>query len=442
MKKGRIIEIAILVHDGLTVIDKFTSLINPECYISPLYTRISGITNEMVEDAPKFHEIAKDILRLTEDRIFVAHNVNFDYGFIQEEFASLGYKYRRDTLCTVRLSRKLIPGKVSYSLGNLCASLDIEIENRHRAEGDAVATVKLFDLLLQIKSEHPTYRRMDVHEIMARKLDKIKEYVLKKLPEECGVYYFRNQEGEIIYIGKSTNMFNRAKAHFNNDQKKARQMLNELNGVDYHTTGSEIVALLLESREIKKHQPKYNRRTKAEEFSHSLDWSINKAGIIHFKIVSADESEQSLLLFTSYLSARNTLDLFIEEHTLCLHHCSAELAHEDSTCFNYQIKKCRGVCAGEEAIGEYNLRARRIVAANSYPANHFFIIEPGREPDEKSLILVCDNKYYGYAHLDQSDSFSNLDELKDLIKPEPYYPDQDNLLRSWIIRKKIRIQRM
>ena len=117
--KGRIIEISILVHDGLQVIDKFTSLINPGCYISPLYTRISGITNDMVENAPRFHQVAKRILEMTEGRIFVAHNVGFDYGFVKEEFNSLGYKFRREKLCTVRLSRKLMPGRISYSLGQL-----------------------------------------------------------------------------------------------------------------------------------------------------------------------------------------------------------------------------------------------------------------------------------------------------------------------------------
>jgi len=150
--KGRITEICILVHDGLQVVDKFTSLINPECYISPLYTNITGITNQMVANAPKFHEIASTILQLTENRTFVAHNVSFDYNFIKGEFASLGYNFEREKLCTVKLSRKLIPGKKTYSLGPLCESLGISNNARHRAEGDAVATAKLFDILLQIKS--------------------------------------------------------------------------------------------------------------------------------------------------------------------------------------------------------------------------------------------------------------------------------------------------
>jgi DNA polymerase III subunit epsilon len=192
-RKGRITEICILKHDGLSVIERFTSLVNPECNISSYFTGLTGITNAMVANAPCFHEIAPKILEMTEGCIFVAHNVGFDYGFIKEEFNSLGYKYKRDTLCTVRLSRKLIPGRISYSLGHLCASLGIEIFGRHRAEGDAEATAILFDLLIQLKGQHPQYKNMGVEEIMVRRVDKIKQYILNKLPEECGVYYFLNK---------------------------------------------------------------------------------------------------------------------------------------------------------------------------------------------------------------------------------------------------------
>lgn len=151
-RKGRITEICILVHDGLQVVENFSTLINPECYISPFFTNLTGISNEMVAKAPKFHEIAETILALTENRTFVAHNVSFDYNFIRDEFASLGYEYQREKLCTVKLSRKLIPGKKTYSLGPLCESMGISNNARHRAEGDAIATAKLFDILLQIKS--------------------------------------------------------------------------------------------------------------------------------------------------------------------------------------------------------------------------------------------------------------------------------------------------
>lgn len=144
----RITEIAIYIHDGEKIVDEFSTLINPEVYIPSFITRLTGINNEMVANAPKFYEIAKKIVLMTEGHLFVAHNAPFDYRFIQEEFKRLGYNYQRQTMCTVRMSRKIIPGMGSYSLGNLCQSLGIALNNRHRAAGDALATTKLLELLL------------------------------------------------------------------------------------------------------------------------------------------------------------------------------------------------------------------------------------------------------------------------------------------------------
>ena len=148
-KYGKITEIAIFVHNGNEIVDSFTSLVNPECQIPYFITKLTGINNEMVADAPKFYEIAKKVIEITEGTTFVAHNVSFDYRFIQQEYLRLGYDYKRKTMCTVKLSRKYLPSHQSYSLGNLCNDLNIKIDGRHRAGGDAYATVKLFELILQ-----------------------------------------------------------------------------------------------------------------------------------------------------------------------------------------------------------------------------------------------------------------------------------------------------
>lgn len=166
--KGRITEICILVHDGLTVVEQFSTLINPGCYISPFYTNLTGITNHMVSNAPTFKDISHKVLDLTENKIFIAHNVSFDYNFIRSEFAFIGQDFEREKLCTVQLSRKLIPGKHSYSLGNLCESLGIKNEARHRASGDAIATAKLFDLLIRAKTQHPQFKNKGVRELMTK----------------------------------------------------------------------------------------------------------------------------------------------------------------------------------------------------------------------------------------------------------------------------------
>lgn len=433
-RKGRIIEICVVQHDGLAIESVYSTLINPECYIAPMYTKISGITNDMVQDAPTFPQIAKKILELTEGRVFVAHNVAFDYGFVKDEFASLGFGFKRDTLCTVRLSRKLLPNRVSYSLGNLCAGLGIEIENRHRAEGDAVATAKLFDLLLQAKAQNPQYRTKGIEEIMTRRIDKIKEYILNKIPEECGVYYFQNREGETIYIGKSVNMYNRAISHFNNDENKGRRMLNDLYNADWVCTGSELIALLLESTEIKKHKPPYNRARATEVFTHAITWHTNKQGITSFAITAYDEAENIIIAFSNYTSARERLDNWIEAHALCLSYCG--LAEEGSACFNHQIKKCNGICCGNEDAADYNRRAGRVLDRYVFKERNFAIIDKGRTPNELSVVYIENGQYYGYGYFDQQETIYSAVELKGFVKQAPYYPDADTLIRGFLNQSK------
>lgn len=435
-KRGRITEICIIQHDGLQVTDKFTTLIDPECYISPYFTQITNITNDMVAGKPKFHEVAQKIWEMTENRIFVAHNVSFDYGFIRDEFASLGAKFKRETLCTVRLSRKLMPGKLSYSLGTLCQSLGIENEARHRAEGDAVATAKLFDLLMQLKGMNPLYKNQGVEELMTRRIDKMKQYILDKLPEKCGVYYFMNKTSEIIYIGKSVNAYSRALTHFNSKEQKSKKMLNDLYQADFTETGSEIIALLVEAEEIKKHKPKYNRMRKSDLFTHCIDWFKDDEGIINFKIVTYDESENALCSFVSYSSARERLEAWLDEFSLCMRYTG--LASESAVCFNHQIKKCNGICAGDEEIGLYNKRAQNILDDYIYKNNNFVLIDRGRNKEEKSLILIENGHYAGYGYISEGESFSDLDEVKSYIKLVNYYPDADDLLRAWLKKNKVK----
>lgn len=152
-KYGQISEIAIFQHNGFEITGSFSSLVKPETDIPYFITRLTGITNEMVKNAPRFYEIAKTVVELTAGRTFVAHNAVFDYRFIQEEFSRLGYDYNRKTICTVKLARKLLPGYKSYSLGKICSQLNIEINGRHRAAGDALATVKLFEILLKANEQ-------------------------------------------------------------------------------------------------------------------------------------------------------------------------------------------------------------------------------------------------------------------------------------------------
>ncbi|MDP1746556.1 MAG: GIY-YIG nuclease family protein, partial [Bacteroidota bacterium] len=308
---------------------------------------------------------------------------------------------------------------------------------RHRAEGDAVATAKLFDILMQVKSDHPQYKNKGVDELMVRRIDKIKKYILDKLPEECGVYYFLDQEQNIIYIGKSVNAYSRAMSHFNNKEQKGRKMLNDLYNVDFVATGSELIALLLEAEEIKKHKPKYNRQRKADSFTHSIDWFTDEKGIINFKLVDYNESENALMSFTTYFSAREKLESWLDEHTLCLRYCG--LTDDEAICFNHQIKKCNGICAEQEEIEMYNKRAKAILENYIFAKPNFVIIDKGKMPGEQSVILIENRHYAGYGYFDSTAQISSPEEFKGIIKKATYYPDADDLVRGWIKGNKPKI---
>ena len=203
----KITEIAIYLHDGNQITGEFVSLVNPERNIPYFITNLTGITNEMVEDAPRFYEIAKKIIELTEGRTFVAHNARFDYSFIRQEYKSLGFNFKRNILDTVALSRKLLPGHKSYSLGNICKDLNISINGRHRAAGDALATVRLFEILIARDIEINGGRSSLLKNTRVSKLNpKLDINKIESIPDEPGVYYFYNEKGDLIYIGKSRNL--------------------------------------------------------------------------------------------------------------------------------------------------------------------------------------------------------------------------------------------
>ena len=438
----RITDICIILHDGLTVTEKFSSLVNPERNIPSHITRLTGISNEMVQDAPKFWEIAKRIIELTKGRVFVAHNVTFDYGFLQKEFSSLGYDYKREKLCTVRLSRKLLPGYKSYSLGVLCEQIGVKIKNRHRAEGDAEATAELFDLLLQKKAIHPELNRAGLEDLNLTKVDKIKVYILNKLPETIGVYYFLDKTGRIIYIGKSNNMRRRALSHFANKKTRSQKMLWELMDVDFIETGSEVIALLKEAEEIKKHKPKFNRARKKEVFTHSLEWFKDGNGILNLKVNAYEKSDKRLVSFTSYSSARKKMEELLDRYDLCLRYCG--LTTTETTCFHNQLKKCRGICAGDEPAGVYNQRVEAVLKELLYPELNFVCIDKGRLVSEKSFVIVEEGRFQGFGYLEDSESIFSYEDLKSKTLKFEYFPDMDTLLKSWIKsnQKRINLKKM
>lgn len=427
-RRDRITEVAIIVHDGARVVDEFISLVNPEVRIPYRIRELTGISDTMVSMAPRFCEIARQLVEITEGCIFIAHNVNFDYNFIREEFARLGYRYERQTLCTKKLSQKLIPCQRSYSLGNLCKALDIRIEHRHRAFGDARATVKLFELLLRIE-HHP-------ESISTRGIRTyISEEKLASLPGETGVYYMYNQEGSIIYIGKSKNIKERVLSHLSNQStKRASEMKDQVFDVGYELCGSELIALLRESEEIKEHMPRFNRLLRRRTLQWGLYLSYSPTGYMLLEIKRNKGEDTPLTTFTSKRSGTEFLFALIETYRLCQKLCG--LYKTNGTCFQYQIEQCNGACIGEESPEEYNARVKKSIEPYCFIHDSFVILDKGRGVDEKSVVLVENHRYCGYGFIPVSEAILDPNQLKLFIKPKPDHRDAQQIIRTYLKQGK------
>lgn len=439
-KYEKITEIAIVIHDGKRVVNEYTTLLNPEKSIPYHITSLTGISNEMVADAPKFYEIARRIVEMTDGHVFVAHNVNFDYRFIKEEFSRLGFDYKRSTLCTVKLSRKIIPGKRSYSLGNLCDELGIAIHGRHRAMGDAKATAKLFDILLSVDSSSQP-NLFQPQSVNSQSLHpQFDVSCISKLPGRHGVYYFFNEKGDIIYIGKSNDIQTRVISHFsNNSTKKAIEMKSQIVSIDYEVTGNELIALLLESEEIKKHKPRFNRAQRRTPSHCGIYFYTDEKGYQHFSIENnVTSAMEPLTSFNSQAEAKEFLMFMIQRYHLCQKLCG--LYQSSGPCFQHQLGECSGACCGVESPEVYNLKVKKALSYFEFDTKSFFILDKGRNNDEMAVVQVKNGKYIGFGYVSRDISFSGTEMLCDCIKSA-----KDNLEVQQIIKyhiKKYKVEKI
>jgi DNA polymerase-3 subunit epsilon len=433
--QDKITEIAIILHDGEKVVEKYSTLINPCRTIPYNITQLTGISNEMVREAPKFYEVAKKIVELTENAIFVAHNVRFDYSFVKKEFNELGYNFTRKTLCTVRLSRQLIAGLPSYSLGRLCTSLNISIKNRHRALGDAEATAELFTMLLQKDSATIVKQTIDTEVKAALLPPHISREQIAKLPEEAGVYFFYDTNGKIIYIGKSKSIRKRVLSHFGVDYKsrKAIEFKNSIADITYETTGNELVALLYESHLIKKHKPLYNRALRRSKFGYGLYHYEDQNGYINFRVEKIVAGNQPLLPLNSPDNGRSVLFSMVQKYNLCQKYCG--LYKTQGSCFDFQVKVCKGACVQEESAEDYNLRAEQAIKRFKYNYDSFFILGAGRHAEERSVVWVQEGVYQGFGYVDTSIG-GDAEDLKSAVKKYADNRDIQQIIRAYMRQMK------
>lgn len=434
-KGQKITELCVLLFDGKRIVDEFTSLVNPEQPISNRITSLTGITNAMVQEAPKFYEIAKEVEELTKDSIFVAHNVNFDYNVIRDEFKSLGFDFKRKKLCTVRLSRKIIPGLSSYSLGNICAAEGIEITARHRAKGDAVATAVLFGRLLS-RDHHltvnsflnPRSRQASLPPLLDKK-------VVDSLPETPGVYYFKNLQETVIYVGKANNIKQRVISHFYDKKKRGVTMCLETANITCKETGSELLALLLESSEIKHHYPKFNRAQRKASEAVGLSSYEDQKGIVHLVFNRLKLTTNPIMKFYSVAACRSLLEKICERFDLCPKYC--QLQTSVNACFRYQLKQCRGICSGRESVQSYNVRVQKAIESLGLQTENLVIKEKGRNDKEMGFVLILNGIYQGFGYLDKKMKLSTPDAYLSYVQFKKDNKDVQRILKSHLSKKHL-----
>ncbi|RIV46872.1 exonuclease domain-containing protein [Flagellimonas pelagia] len=434
IKGNKITEIAIFKYEGGQIVDEFTSLVNPQCPIPYFITGLTGIDDQMVQNAPTFSEVAKDILSITEGCIFVAHSVNFDYGVIKEEFRQIGIDFTRKKLCTVRLSRKLIPGLGSYSLGKLCSSVQIPLVDRHRARGDAHATVLLFEKLINSPEAEGVFKKfLNARSQEATLPPHLPKSVFDDIPAKPGIYYFKNQKGEIIYVGKAVNLKKRVLGHFYDKSTKEIQMCSETAHIDYKLSGSELVALLMESAEIKRLFPPYNRAQKRIVRQYAIFAYEDRNGIVHLAFNTIKGAPNPLKIFYSQTECRAYLEEICKTFSLCPRYC--HLQQTNAACSHHEINTCEGICKEEEPVEHYNEKVQEAISHMKLLASEVKIIkEKGRDENESAVILIADGMYKGYGFIDNDSDISYMEDIEAFITPQKNTIETESILGAYLLK--------
>ncbi len=430
---GGITEVAVYIYDGTTVIESFETLINPHQSIPGFITSLTGITNEMVRNAPSFDEIAPKLFDLLQGKVFVAHNVNFDYSFLNHQFSSYGYSLTCKKLCTVRYSRKLFPKLPSYSLGKLCNHFEITIENRHRAAGDARATVALFEHLLKNDVNN------HLHTMMGKQSKEhflplyLNKEDIDRLPLNPGVYYFHDAKDKIVYVGKAKQLKKRVVSHFSNNKptKQKQEFVRNVHRISYQQCGTELMASVLETIEIKRLWPKYNRAAKSFEPSYGLYTYEDANGYIRLVIDRKKKNLKALYTFNSKYEGTALIKKMIQEFALCSKLSFIDLS-SDTTC---EGELCGGACSNSLTKAKYNAKVNKAIASLQQSLPTFAIRERAAHEMKDCCILMEQGKFYGMGYVSTNEAIQSIDEIKEKLQPYPEYEFIRNIIRNYAIEQ-------
>lgn len=388
-RKESIIEIAIYRFDGHEITDQFISLVNPESEISAFVQKLTGITSKMVLTAPKFHEIAKRVVEITQDSILVGHNIDFDYRMLRQSFKRLGYEFKINTLDTIPLAKKLIPDEKSYSLSKLCKSIGIPLSEAHRASGDARATLDLFKLLMIKDQNNEIIQSQQEENHTKNYINKI-QILTEDLPNERGILYFQNSEGKIIYSDVVEDLYKSAKKIFDSDKAKYKKLQDETEKISYELTGTDLIAkLMMQNKGIQKRQP----------LTFGLFYKKNK---FILEKIKKEQEEKPLLRFKSFTQGLKAINYIKSKEEL-----------KDLAEFTQKI----------------NLKGRNEIWFSS-----------GRTLGEKSFLVLEKGKLIGFGFYELYHQIQSLEKIKKLMLPVPRFTqDLQNDLQLALLRNEYEV---
>jgi DNA polymerase-3 subunit epsilon len=433
----RIIEVGIVLLEGGRVVEAWCSLVNPGIRIPPTIVDFTGISNDMVADAPTFHDLRAEVRRRLDGRLFVAHNARFDYGFVRNEFRRAGEKFSAPVLCTVRLSRALFREHARHNLDTLIERYGLECDQRHRALGDAAVLPPLLAAFEQAVGPER------LHEAATRALNDsrlpphLPADLADDLPEGPGVYLFRGEGGALLYVGKSRNLRSRVFDHFASEHRSSKEskLARQVRSVEWHETGGELGALLLESRLVKELSPSENRRLrKPAELScirlHEADVGIE----LRVEPLDASALSGEAEAYGPFRSERDALKALqgkAREAGLCLK--TMGLERGEGSCFAHQLGRCRGACVGKEPRALHDARLRLALASlriRPWPfPGAIGIREPG-VAGAGTVLHVVDR----WQHLGTAEDDAAVAALLEAAPAAPFDPDSYRILARCIER--------
>jgi DNA polymerase-3 subunit epsilon len=424
---NRIIEIAIVTTDGQEILSTYSTLINPGIYIPAMITGLTGITNQDVAGAPDFSSVCEDIFAELEGKIFVAHNVGFDFGFLKSEFEREGLAFLPKKLCTVRLSRKIVPGFKSYSLGTVCERMGIEINGRHRALGDAYATVLLFNKLYAINPEFiaESLKRNSGEATLPPNLSR---QVYDQLPEKAGVYYFYNNTGKVLYIGKADNIKKRIAGHFasKSQTRTNQQLFINISDISYELCGNELISLLFENQEIRRIWPEFNKESKKPGKNYGLYLYEDKDGFSQLSIGKSAPALLPIQTFRSFLKGREVLTELASMYNLCVKRCGLQ----KESCIT-----CTQECKWKDKATIYNEQVEQAICQVKTSKN-ILILGNGRDSNENSVVMIERGEILGFGFLSKEISIGRPEEVKDYLTRIEDNPDAHKIIEQWLKKEK------